>query len=91
MASWENWEKPTNGRILTKVSCLRSLSVVPAQEGKVKFPIVPSFPNSDWKEKILVIDPFSPTDSYCLIAVSLHVLRTWLSSCHLWGAQKYGQ
>lgn len=38
-------------RILTKVSFLSSLSVVPGQNRKVKLHIVPSFPDSDCQEK----------------------------------------
>jgi len=81
--------KPTDGilgklakarkkvRILTKVSFLSSLSVVPGQNRKVKFHIVPSFPNSDCQgKKKEVINPFSPKDSYYLLVYLICVLRT---------------
>ena len=46
--SGRRWQRV---KILTKVTFSRSLSVVLGQERKVKFPAVPSFPNSDWQEK----------------------------------------
>ena len=51
----------------------------PSRKREIKFHIVPSFPNPDQ----LVIDPFFPGDSYCLlICLIFHPKNlTWLSAC----------
>ena len=48
MGSWKSWQKLAKGEILIKVSSSRALSIVPGRERKVKFHVVPSFPNSNW-------------------------------------------
>ena len=65
-------------RILTRVNFPRSLSVAPSRERKIKFHVVPSFPNPD----PLVIDPFSPGDSYCLLAFLILCPKSlaWISA-----------
>ena len=89
--SWENWQKPEVVRILTKVSFLSSLSVVPGQNRKLKFHTVPSFPNSDCQVKKEVINPFSPQDSYYLLVYLICVLRTWLENCQVGGGGREGR
>ena len=71
-----------NMRILTRASSPISRSVVPSQETKIKFHIVPSFPNSNTS----VTDPFSPRDIYCLLAC----LVTWLGILPAWDMQAVG-
>ena len=65
MASWENWQKPTKGKNPYQ-SQLAQISVVSAQDGKVKFHVIPSFLNPDWQENT-VINPWFPRDIYCLL------------------------
>lgn len=77
--AWEKWENLAKVlRVLTKVSCPNLLNERISRERKIKFHIIPSLTNPDE----LVIDPFSPSDNWC-------VLRTWLAN-HQVGSPKYG-
>ena len=63
-------------RILTTISWI---SVMLSWERKVKFHVVPFFPNPD----LLVIDASSPRDNYCLLVCLVLCPKSlaWLSPC----------
>ena len=88
MGSWESWQKLVKGENSYK-SQLSQTSICSAQlrVRNVKFHVIISFPNPD----PLVIDPFSPKDSYYLLVCLILCPRNlaWQSSG--WGPPKYGQ
>lgn len=87
---WDTGRSQWRVRILTRISSPQSLSVVPSQERKIKFHVVPPFPNPDR----LVINPFllgtAITIFLCLVflRLSLRVLLNLgrgISCIPFWG------
>lgn len=75
--------------ILTKVA-LPEISIYGTrirEEGKL--PCIPSFPNSNWQENTVLINIFSPRDSYCFLVLFCMWELGW-AALRL-GPQQHGQ
>lgn len=89
MRSLESWEKPEKGEHSYQNQFSGFLSLVTSQERKVKFPIVPSFPNSyscEFVLRVLIIYQFFPTPKQSLPpSLSSFVSCEFGLTCHLSG------